>query len=56
MVGLGTYTFPIYVNDLESNFLSKVTIFAVDTKIGCKVENCDKIQKYLNKLINWSDK
>ena len=56
---LGPTLFTIYINDLESDLMSKVAKFADDTKLGgtasC-VEDCNKIQKDLNKLSNWSQK
>ena len=56
---LGPTLFLIYINDLESNLISKVSKFADDTKLGGKAvcaEDCAKIQADLNKLIDWSEK
>ena len=56
---LGPTLFLIYVNDLESDLVSKVAKFADDTKLGGRVissEDCNKIQDDLNKLSDWSEK
>ncbi len=56
---LGLTLFLIYVNDLESDLLSKIAKFADDTKLGGRVkccEDCNIIQEDLNKLTDGSDK
>ena len=52
---LGPTLFLIYMNDLQSNLLSKVAKLVDNTKLSCQVicsEDCDKIQEDQNKLID----
>ncbi len=56
---LGPTLFTIYINDLESDLMSRRAKFPDDTKLGGKalcVEDCNKIQEDLNRLNNWSQK
>ena len=55
---LGPILFTIYINDLDSDLISKVSKFADDTKLGyaCKSEEeCNIIQQDLDKIVKWSE-
>ena len=56
---MGPTLFLIYINDLDCDLVSKISKFADDTKVGGKAytrEDCETIQRDLNKLSDWSDK
>ena len=56
---LGPILFVLYINDLSSNILSDVYIFAEDTKIFNIIkspEDQDILQNDLDTLSMWSDK
>ena len=56
---LGPILFLIYINDLDDDITSKVLKLADDTKVFRKIESDadrHKLQDYLNKLTEWSEK
>ena len=56
---LGPLLFLIYINDLDSGIVSKISKFADDTKLGGKAlarEDCEAIQRDLDNLSSWSEK
>ena len=49
----------ISINDLDTNILSKMSIFADDTKLCHRARNPDDImelQEDINKLVEWANK
>ena len=56
---LGPLLFIIYINDLDTNIVSKMSKFAEDTKLCYTARNMDDImelQKDINKLVEWANK
>ena len=56
---LGPLLFLIYISDLDINIVSKMSKFAVDTKLCHRARNPDDItelQEGINKLIEWANK
>ena len=55
---LGPLLFVVYINDLMTNVLNVLKLFADDTKIMSKIvddSSCNALQDDLNKLANWSN-
>ena len=49
----------MYINDLDCGIVSKISIFADNTKLDGKIltrDDCDAIQRDLDNLSAWSDK
>ena len=56
---LGPLLFLIYINDLDTNIVSKMFKFADDTKLCHRAKNPDDIMELLediNKLVEWANK
>jgi len=56
---LGPLLFIIYINDLDTDIISKLTKFADDTKLCYKADctqDCLILQRDLDRLVDWSDK
>ena len=53
---LGPILFTIFINDLPDEIECSCKIFADDTKIYNTTDNKNKLQRDLDKLIEWSDK
>ena len=56
---LGPLLFLIYINDLDTNIVSKMSKFADDTKLCHRARNPDDImelQEDMNKLVEWANK
>ena len=56
---LGPISFLIYVNDIDEGLTCKVSKFADDTKITCKVINTTEkmqLQSNLDIFVSWSEK
>jgi hypothetical protein len=50
--------FVVYINDLMTNVLNVLKLFADDTKIMLKIvddSSCNALQDDLNKVANWSN-
>ena len=55
---LGPLLFLIYINDLDSGLVSKISKFADDTKLGHSLRHHDKVlelQEDLNRLADWEN-
>ena len=53
---LGRLLFLIYINDLDTNIVSKLSEFADDTKLCHRARNPDDIMELkedINKLVEW---
>ena len=56
---LGLILFLIYINDLDTNIVSKISKFVDDTKLCRRARNPDDIvelQEHINKLVEWANK
>ena len=56
---LGLLLFLIYINDLDTNIISKMSKFADDTKLCHRARNPDDImelQEDINKLLEWENR
>lgn len=56
---LGPLLFIIYINDIDEGIVSRLSIFADDTKLGSDVSTPEKVEQLqidLEKLGEWSDK
>ena len=56
---LGQLLFLIYINDLDTNIVSKMSKFADDTKLYHRARNHDhlmELQENINKLVEWVNK
>lgn len=57
-VQFSVHLFVVYINDLMTNVLNVVKLFADDTKIMSKIvddSSCNALQDDLNKVANWSN-
>ena len=55
---LGPLRFLIYINDLDTNIVSKMSKFSVDNKLCHRARNPDDImelQEDINKLVEWAN-
>ena len=52
---LGPILFTIFINDLPDNMECSCKIFADDTKIYNSTDNNDKLQRDLDRMIDWSN-
>lgn len=55
---LGPVLFLIYINDLDVGIISKISMFADDTKLGTSVADSDRVrdlQRDLDRIGEWSD-
>ena len=56
---LGPLLFLMYINDLDTNIVIKMSKFADDTKLGVRTRNPDDIMELhgdINKLVEWANK
>ena len=54
---LGPILFTLFVNEMPESVLSKIKLFADDTKLYrtvCEASDCETLQEDLNKLLNWA--